>query len=422
MKEELLIYLWNYQLLKPNLSTIDGHDLIVLKSGLRNTDSGPDFFNSKIKIDNTIWAGNIEIHLRSSDWFIHKHQHDPAYDNVILHVVYEADKVITRSNGEKIPTLEIKDRIHEAILRRYSQFQKSEKWIPCMTGFENVSLLDKLNWLDKLMVERLEEKSLAIHEELNITNQDFTEVFYRKLARNFGFKTNADAFEQLACSLPFTLLSKHHDDIFQLEALLYGQAGLLSEKFIDEYPKKIQDEYEFLRKKYNLESGAKKKWKFMRMRPANFPTIRISQFAQLIHDSEIIIKILETKNLKNVIQLLKVSATDYWMDHFRFDKKSDRKVKTLGPSSVNLILINTIIPFLFVYGRIKNDPVMQQRALNWLEKLPPEENHITSGFIELGFKPSNAIQSQALIQQKMKYCDMKLCLNCRIGHHLLSSV
>ena len=421
MNEDFLIYLWTYQLIDLNLKTTDGENAIVQKPGLRNTNSGPDFFNGKVRIGDTTWAGNIEIHIYSSDWNKHQHQHDPAYDNIILHVVYQDDKPVIRKNNDKIPTIELKGKFDDSILSVYKRFLDSEKWIPCEDLFQQVSIFDKLAWLDKLMAERLEQKSASILAELEHNKLDFQEVFYRKLARNFGFHTNADAFERLAVSLSFKILSKHKSSLFQMEALLYGQAGFLENHLKDEYPAKLGKEYDFLKRKYSLKPIDRKLWKFMRLRPTNFPTIRISQFAQLLFKSSALIsQILETGKLSSVIHLLKVEASEYWINHYRFDVQSSSRKKTLGTASINLLMINTIIPFLFVYGNIKNDPSLQSKALAWLEKLPPEQNYITRRFSELDLKPGNAMQSQALLQLKTQYCEQKRCLQCRIGHKLLS--
>lgn len=419
--EELLVYLWRYRLTNGVLYTSDGLPVTILHPGERNFDSGPDFFNGRVKIGDTIWAGNIEIHVLSSDWFKHGHDRDPAYDNIILHVVYRNDRPVYRKSKQLIPSLELKGNFDETILTNYHKFLVLDKWIPCEEMIGAVNHFDVLAWLDKLMAERLENKATEIENELARTKQDFQEVFYRKLARNFGFKTNGDAFSLMARSLPLKLLAKHKEQIFQLEALLFGQAGMLKGNFKDEYPGALKKEYQFLAEKYNLQPIDRKLWKFMRLRPANFPTIRISQFAQIIYGSSALLnKMLETPKLNDVIGFLKVNATDYWNTHFVFDKKSGERKKRLGMASINLIIINTIIPFLFVYGRHKADPALQQKALTWLEQLAPESNAITRRFAASGIKPKNAMESQALIELKHAYCSKKRCLDCRIGYILLN--
>jgi len=420
MKEDFIHYLWKHQLFVPKLKTTENKILEVLKPGLVNTDSGPDFFNARVRLDGTIWAGNIEIHVNSSDWFTHNHQLDPAYDNIILHVVYTDDKPVRRKNGELIPTLELKHIVEPAIYEKYCEFINSKKWIPCENQILDVDYFKRISWYDNLLIERLTEKAEIIEEELIKTGNDLQEVFYRKLARNFGFKTNSLAFEILASKVPLRLLSKHKNELKQIEALLFGASGLLDKSFTDKYPNQLLTEFSFLKEKYGIHSMDKKLWKFMRMRPSNFPTIRISQFSNLIYKSSALIShILESDKLSHVMNLLKVSASDYWTDHFRFDVKSKARKKLLGVASINLIVINTIVPYLFVYGKRSHDESLIQKAVNWLEQINSENNSITRQFSKIGIKPANAMQSQALIQLKNEYCNKKRCLECRIGHELL---
>jgi len=420
MNEEFIIYLWQFQLLKQNILTTDGSPLQIIHPGERNMNSGPDFFNARIRIDETTWAGNVEIHINSSDWYRHAHQNDPAFDNIILHVVLNNDKNICRKNKQQIPTLELKNKVNETILKKYKSFIESKKWIPCQDLIDVVNFFDLTAYMDKLMVERLEQKAASINSELQQTKLDFQEVFYRKLARNFGFNVNGDTFELLAKSLPLKLINKHKNNPNQIEALLFGQAGLLENIFNDDYPNLLKSEYTFLSEKYKLEPIEQKLWKFMRLRPANFPTIRISQFSQLLHRSSVLLtKILETEKLSDIQNLLRVSTCDYWKNHYRFDIPAEQKNRFLGYASANLILVNTVAPFLFVYGQHKADEKLQEKALIWLELLKAENNHIIKGFIKLGIVPQNAMQSQALLQLKSNYCNKKRCLECRIGHILL---
>lgn len=392
----------------------------VLKPGTHNFDSGPDFFNARVRIGETTWAGNIEIHLKSSDWYAHHHQNDPAYENIVLHVVHQNDKPVTRENGELIPTLEVVDKFEPTIYSKYCNFLKSDKWIACENQITKVDYFKKMSWLDSLMAERLNQKAELVEAELVKTGNDLQEVFYRKLARNFGFKSNSDAFELLATHLPLKILAKHKDNLKQIEALLFGTAGMLNEKFKDDYPGQLQKEYEFLSKKYSIHPIDKKLWRFMRMHPGNFPTIRLSQFARLIHKSSALLnQILETEKLSNAINLFKVTTSDYWNNHFRFDVKSEPKNKSLGLASINLIMTNTIVPFLFIYGKLKHDESAQQKATDWLEQIKAESNSVTRNFTTLGLKPYNAMHSQALLQLKNEYCNAKRCLECRIGHEIL---
>ncbi len=420
MNEDFLIYLWSNQLFKAD-KTVADESISVISQGQRNMDSGPDFFNARIRIGNTIWAGNVEIHSRSSDWFRHKHDNDSAYDNIILHVVLEDDKPVKRNNGEIIPTLVLNNKFNENIFNKYQAFIRSTKWIACEDSIESTNYFDRLSWFDTLMAERLEDKANHIFRELNNSQNDFHETFYRKLARNFGFKTNGDIFELLANSLPLKILAKHNNNLLQIEALLFGQAGMLNIEFTDDYPEQLFKEHLFLSEKYNLKSIDPKPWKFMRMHPANFPTIRISQFANIIHRSSgLLHKILETERLADIISLFKTQASPYWTDHFRFGKTTNPKVKELGVGSINLLLINTIIPFTFVYGKQTASDALMEKAVNWLEQIKAENNVIIRNFKDRGIKAENAMQSQALLQLKNNYCDKKRCLDCRIGYLLLN--
>ena len=423
MNEEFLNYIWQNKLIEHKKITINSSDeqVSIIDVGKRNFDSGPDFFNAKIKIGNTIWAGNIEVHVRSSDWILHNHQNDNAYDNIILHIVYEDDSPVFRKKGEKIPTIELKDKFNSRILSTYKSFIESSNWIPCEKQIADIDRFTQFAWLDSLCIERLEVKAKGIAHDLKNTNQDFLEILYRQLGRNFGFNTNADAFELLTKSLPFSLLGKHINRIDQLEALLYGQAGMLSRSFRDTYPAILAEEYAFLANKYNLRPVERKIWKFLRMRPSNFPTIRISQFANLLQStSGLLTSILEQNRLNDVKTLFNVHANSYWKNHSSFDKVSKAKSTVLGKSSIDLILINTIIPFTFIYGKIFKLDEVQDKALLWYEQIKPEKNYITSKFSFFGLKIENAKQSQAVIQLKKNYCDKKRCLSCRFGHQLIS--
>jgi len=408
------------KLAKTPLFTTDGIGVIIENIGERNFDSGPDFLFAKIRIGDTTWAGNVEMHVRSSDWYRHHHDTDSAYENVILHVVYEHDRDVIVGNGRVIPVLQLKDKFDKAVYENYLKLLQSELPIPCGHLVNEVSNLEKMFWLERMMVDRLEEKSNLFEMDIKNSTGNFQEIFYQKLARNFGFKTNGDAFEQLSRSLPLNVLLKHINNRFQIEAMLYGQAGLLSRSYKEAYPANLKAEYEFLKQKYNLNPLKIGIWKFMRMRPTNFPTIRISQFAGLLHQSGgLFQKIPEMKRLADVVSLLTVSASDYWNDHYRFGKKSLGKRKSMGVASAHLIIINTIIPFVFVYGKQMSVQGMQQKALSWLEQLKPENNKIVRLYRDLGFPIQNAMHTQAVIHLKNNYCDPKRCLECRIGQKIL---
>lgn len=420
MTEEFLYYLWSYYFAGRNLFTCQNEALQIVHPGYRNEDSGPDFFDARVRIANTLWAGNIEIHVKASDWLKHHHQSDLAYDSVILHVVYEADKPIHRKSGALIPTLELKGNFDENLFHKYQGFVLSDHWIACKNDIGRVNHFVLRNWMSRLAVERLEQKALAIKQNLAHAHSDFIEVFYIQLMRSFGFKTNSEAFEQLAHSLPFFILAKHKNNLTQIEALLFGQAGFFLSHYNDNYPNRLKDEYEFLANKYNLTPLRPFIWKYMRMRPSNFPTIRMAQFAQLIYRSTgLIHKILEAERIDDVIDLFNTAASSYWNNHYRFDLPSPPSSKKLGKSSITLILINTIVPFLFVYADTKQDTELKDKALSWLSQLPAENNTIIRHFKEVSVNSQSALHSQALIQLKKHYCDQKRCLYCAIGHQIL---
>ncbi|MCB2197575.1 MAG: DUF2851 family protein [Bacteroidetes bacterium] len=419
MKEEFLHYIWKYQLFSNSaLKTTHNKSVQIIKPGMHNHDSGPDFFNAKIKIEDTIWAGNVEIHINSSDWYKHNHQDDGAYNNVVLQVVYTHDKDITRANGETIPTVEL--CFDKKLLDNYETLIQQETWIPCEHDLNKVDSFTIQNWIEKLAVERLEEKSDRIYDLLKQTNNSWEEAFYIQLARNFGFKLNAEPFEQLTKSLPLTYLAKHKDNLFQIEALLFGQAGFLDENEGDEYFQKLKQEYLYLKKKFNLKGIERHLWKFLRSRPGNFATIRIAQFAQLIHRSAALFsKVLQTENVKEFYTLFYIVPSDYWENHYQFNKESVKKSKSLGKSAIDILLINTIIPFLFVYGKAKGLIDLQNRAIEFLEAIKPEKNSIITKWSNLGIKSASAFETQALIQLKNRYCNHKKCLNCQIGNSLI---
>ncbi|MCB2207473.1 MAG: DUF2851 family protein [Bacteroidetes bacterium] len=423
MNEEFLIYLWSNKLFYTDQLFVheSGEKIQIIHPGSRNRDSGPDLFNAKIKIENTTWAGNIEIHVKSSDWKLHKHQNDPSYDNIILHVVYTDDVPVYRLNGEKIPTIVLKGLFDPQLLTTYQSFLNNTNWIPCEQQIHQIDHFTQFAWFESLCIERLEEKALGIAQQLELNQQNFTEIFYRQLCRNFGFNTNADAFELLAKSLPYQILSKHANRPDQLEALIFGQSGMLAKKFKDEYPNALKMEYHFLSEKYCLDALDSKIWKFLRMRPSNFPTIRLSQFAALVMSSAgLLTKMLEMNRLNDIKSLIKVKAHNYWLNHSYFDRISKSKSVQLGNSSIDLLLINTVIPFTFIYGKIFELQEVQDKALLWYEQIKAEKNTITRKFLSLGLKIENAKQSQAVLQLKKNYCDKKRCLSCRFGHSLIS--
>ncbi|WP_297096828.1 DUF2851 family protein [uncultured Draconibacterium sp.] len=424
MPEEFLQYIWQNKLFATNqLQTVEGDRLEIIDQGRKNTDSGPDFFNARIKLDDTIWVGNIEIHKSASDWQKHEHTNDKAYDNVILHVVETADTSVTRTNGELIPTLIL--HYPEQLKHNYQNLINAQTWIACENQFHKVDPIMLQLGFNRLMIERLETKTQAIVEQLEQNNNNWEETFFQILARMFGFKVNAVPFELLAKSLTVQTLLKHKNSLFQLEALLFGNSGLLNQQLLgDDYFIRLREEYSFLYKKYKLKGIEGHLWKFMRLRPPNFPTIRISQLAALIYQTEgLFSKILEIESTDELKQLFKVKASEYWDTHYNFNKASkNTKPKELGDTAAQILIINVIVPFLFVYGEKQNKHHLKNRALEFLENLPAESNSIISNWSDLGIQARSAFDSQALLQLKNYYCESKKCLNCQLGVKLVSSV
>ncbi len=424
LPEEFLQYIWENKLfLSENIKTTTGEYLKILEIGKRNSDSGPDFFNAKVKIDATIWAGNIEIHKNSSDWKKHKHTEDKSYDNVILHIVENDDSPVVRMNNKPIPTLLLE--YPKQFQTNYRDLLNAKTWIACENQFHKINPVLLQLGFNRLMIERLETKTETILEKLETNNNDWNATFYQVLAKMFGFKVNALPFELLAKSLPLHILAKHKNSLPQLEALLFGNSGLLNTQLLgDDYYLNLRDEYSFLYKKYNLKAIESHLWKFMRLRPGNFPTIRISQFAALIYQSSALFsKIIAIDNLADLKQLFKVKASKYWNTHYNFNKSSKRESKKeLGENSINILIINVVIPFLFVYGEKQNKDYLKNRALEFLELLSPENNSIINNWRKLGIEVRSAFESQALLQLKNSYCDKKKCLNCQIGVKLVKNL
>lgn len=426
MQEDLLHFIWRFQLLDQNaLFTKDGSKVQVLKPGYPHHDAGPDFRNARVRIGETLWAGNVEIHLKTSDWYQHQHHRDEAYGNVILHVVYQDDDGRTNTNLPAIPApiLELKPFLSSDLLGNYQELKENEAWIPCAHQIHRVTNFTVKNWLNRVLIERIAEKTDYLKTLWKNNNQDWRETFYQLLARNFGFKVNAEPFEQLAKSLPLKVIAKHKDQLQQVEALLFGQAGLLEEAFEDDYPLTLQKEYRFLKDKYGLTPLNKHQWNFLRLRPANFPTIRIAQFAHLLHRSHHLFhKIFEIDDPALLKKLFQVKASVYWDNHFKFEQIASKKQKKrLGEKGIENFLVNTVAPFLFAYGKMKGQEQFQDRAIGLLENLPPEQNSILNQWESLNIPNQNAAHSQALLYLKKQYCDKKKCLNCNIGVQILSA-
>jgi hypothetical protein len=425
MKEEFLHYLWKYGLYNHGrLVDNEKNQIIVLNPGEYNHDSGPDFFNARISIAGTVWAGNIEIHVKSSHFNNHGHQHDPAFNNIILHVVAENDKIVYNARGEEILTSELS--FDPSLFEKYTLLVNNPYIIACQDEIKKADNILIRHWLNSLVIERLQAKSESITKIFCETGNDWDETFYRFITRYFGFRVNTEPFEMLATTLPFRIIRKHSDNIFQIEALLFGTAGLLEtglfkEALSDEYYRDLIKEYNVLSIKYSLRPLHGWIWKFSRLRPSNFPTVRLSQLAAMLSISGgIFSRVIEADNVEKIKKLFEVQASGYWEDHFVFGRKSRKYVKKTGSQAADILLINAVIPVMFVYGLSRDSQEIIDRALSFLENTAPEENLILSEWKEAGVKAESAFYSQALIQLRNEYCKRRKCLDCRIGNKIIS--
>jgi len=423
MQEAFLHYIWQYQYFdKKDLKTTQGDEVQVIRPGLLNTNAGPDFGNAKAKIGEMSWAGSVEVHVRSSEWRMHHHDADRAYDSVILHVVWEDDKPVAREDGTVLPTIELRDRIGEELILQYRQLLNSGFSIPCLHFLPGVPEVIRNNMLDRTMVERLEAKSSEVHALLKMNNGDWEETLYQLMAKNFGFKVNAEPFFMLARNLPYKFLLKHIDKPVQVEAMLFGTAGFLAEKTRFDYHCELRREYALLSAKYQLHRSQLNvtQWKFLRLRPANFPTLRLAQFASLIiHRRTMFSQIVDTTDVDLITTFLSVPQSEFWTTHYSFKKRVREHVSAMGEASTGNIVINTVAPFLAAYGQHKGEEIFMHRAEHLLRQVRAEDNTITRNWAEAGWDVRNAFDSQALIQLFNSYCIPRQCLNCSIGAALL---
>ena len=417
MTERLLQFIWQFQYFNRNeLQTETGESLQIIQSGQYNTNQGPDFLEASIRVENTVLAGSIELHIQSSDWNKHQHQADINYNNVILHVVWEDD---AKNCLSSVPTLVLQNRIAKSLLIRYDEWMQQQAFVPCATSLTSVNTLVWISWKERLLAERLQRKAESILQLLASNHYHWEETFWQLLARNFGMKINAEMFENIAKSLPVTMLAKHKNQLITLEALLLGQAGLLQGSFKEQYPQLLQREYIFQQNKYKLIQPAGQVY-FLRMRPAAFPGIRLVQLAMLVHRAvHLFAQVKEAVELKEVLQLLDITANDYWHYHYIPDEPSVYKIKHLGTDMVHNIIINTIVPVLFTYGLYHKDQPVKDKALNWLAEINAEKNNLIKSWQQLGITAEHAYDSQALIELKTQYCDNRKCLDCAIGNALL---
>jgi len=416
LTEQLLQYIWQFQYLNTNqLVTTAGEHVVVLKKGELNRNQGPDFTNASVKIGDTVWAGNIELHINSSHWQQHGHSADNNYQNIILHVVWRHDIDLHLP----FPTLELQPYVSSILLSRYNQLMNIPAFIPCEKNIHQIKEITWLAWKERLMIERLQAKAAVINGFLKETNSHWEEVCWWMMARNFGMKVNSDAFEKIARSVPINLLAKHKNQLIQIEALLLGQACLLANSAGDKYVEMLQREYGFLQNKYRL-SPVHSPVYHLRMRPANFPAVRLAQLAALVHQSSHLFStIIEQEDIKKVKALLDVTANDYWHYHYVPGEPTEFKEKRTGSQLIDNIIINTIAPLLFAYSKHTGEVKYKEKALRWLEQTRAESNHITKGFAAIGLSLQSALDSQAMIQLKNEYCNLKRCLDCAMGNAIL---
>jgi hypothetical protein len=422
MKEDFLHYLWKFKKFDTlNLKTSNQEEITISSVGQYLELAGPDFFNAQITIGNQKWAGNVEIHLKSSDWYIHHHEKDAGYENVILHVVWEHDSEIYRSNNTEIPVLELKNYVSTATVNNYQNLLSPKSWIFCEKQLKEIPQFALINWQERLFFERLERKSKPILELLQSTNNDWEAVLFCLLAKNFGLNTNGDIFLKIAQSILFSVIRKECFEVENLEALLFGSAGLLDVEKEDNYFKDLKFRYFYLLHKYQIEKSCIEPVQFFKHRPDNFPTIRLSQLANLYHKQQnLFSKISELNSLKAIYEIFSVSVAPYWQTHYQFDKESPKKKKALSQSFLDLIVLNTIIPLQFAYGKSQGKEVSED-LINILNDVKAEKNSIIDKFSSFGLKPKNAFETQSLLQLKNEYCNKSKCLDCAIGMELLKS-
>lgn len=417
--EQLLHYVWKHKIFPlGELKTTTGQQVEIIDTGLANTNAGPDFFNAKIKLDGVLWVGNIEIHQSSSDWFKHGHDRDMSYDSVILHIATEVDAEVSRTNGEAIPQMQLS--CPESVRTNYKELVETDSYPPCYRIIPSLSPFMIHSWMTALQSERFEQKATLLSDRLKRCQDNWEDAFFVTLARNFGFGLNGDAFEAWALRIPLRAVDKHRNDLFQVEAIFFGQAGLLEETEGDNYYLRLKREYTYLQHKFELVPMQASQWRFLRLRPTNFPHIRIAQLACLYHRAYGLLScIMETETLQGVRDILKGGTSEYWLTHYTFGSCSPSRPKTLSNSSLDLLIINTVVTFLYTYGVHKGNELLCTRASSFLEEIKAENNYITRMWEQCGMKATNAADSQALIQLKKEYCDKKKCLYCRIGYEYL---
>ena len=425
--EKLLHYIWKHRILPlSELRTTDGRSVEVIDPGLLNMHAGPDFFNAKVRIDGVMWVGNVEIHERSADWFLHGHDTDAAYNNVVLHVAAVVDADVVTERGDHLPQVQL--AVPQQVLSNYRRLLAFDRYPPCREAVLPLDAIKKRSWLSALVAERLNEKTEAIRRRVALFEGSWEAAFFATMARSFGFGVNSEAFEQWAERLPLMQIAHHRDDPFQVEAMFMGMAGLLDEAqmtpatreaaLADPYFLSLKREFGYLSRKFRLEPMARQAWRFLRLRPQNFPYIRMSQLAQLYCSRRAgLAEITACESVKQLHAVLQTSVSDYWRTHYTFGKESSLNEKRLSTASLNLLAINAAVPVLHAWGCYRDDERLVQRALDWLEELPAEDNTYIRLWKECGVEARNAADTQALIQLQHRYCERKDCLRCRFGYY-----
>lgn len=422
MKEDFIHYVWNYKKFDfSNLTTTQGENLVIVNSGQYLQKAGPDFFNAQIILENQKWAGNVEIHLKSSDWYLHHHEKDDNYNNVILHVVWDHDTPIFRKDNSEIPVLEIKNYVSKEELNNYLSLTTQKSWIFCENQIANVDEFVFSNWQERLFYERLERKIQPVNQLLEETENDWESLLFCMLAKNFGLNTNGESFLKMAKSITFSLIRKEALEVMYLEALFFGQADMIPVDVEDNYPKELKSWYDYIALKYKLSKPVIEPIQFFKHRPDNFPTIRLSQLAMLYHlHRNLFSKIIEANFIEEIYKIFNLSVSDYWKTHYNFDKSSPKKEKSLSKSFIDLVIINTIIPIRFAYANA-NGKEISETLTDLLSNIPSEKNSIIEKFTTFGIKSKNAFQSQSLLELKNEYCNHKKCLQCAVGLELLKN-
>ncbi len=420
MKEEFLHYVWQYKKFDfSNLTTINGERLTILNFGSYLEQSGPDFFSAKIIIDNQIWGGNVEMHVKSSDWYLHGHEKDENYDNVILHVVWEHNMPVFRKDNSEIPVLEIRKYIPDELLGNYISLSRPKTWINCENQIHAVDGFIITNWLERLFFERLERKSIPVEKLLTETKSDWEAVLFCMLAKNFGLNTNGEIFFKTAQFIPFTVIRKERSEVMNLESLFFGMISLIPEEAQDNYTKELKKRFTYLSVKHGLKEMGLGEVEFFRHRPDNFPTIRLAQLAMLYHKEEnLFSKVIEIDNIETLFRIFSVIISGYWQTHYQFDKESPKKLKQISKPFFDLLVINTIIPIKFAFAKSQGKDISES-LLNLIKDVAPEKNAIIEKFAVCKLKSGNAFETQSLLQLKNEYCNKSKCLQCAIGIQLL---